>query len=39
MCFRPPSAEAGEIICPSCYVVAEPNPDDITEGLGFLKKK
>lgn len=27
MCFRPPSAEAGEIICPSCYVVAEPNPD------------
>lgn len=27
MCFRPPSAEAGEIICPHCHIVAEPNPD------------
>ena len=27
MCFRPPTAEAGEVVCPSCYIVAEPNPD------------
>lgn len=27
MCFRPPEAGAGEIVCPNCYIVAMPNPD------------
>lgn len=27
MCFRPPSAEAGEFPCPHCYVVCRPNAE------------
>lgn len=27
MCFRPPSAEAGERPCPHCFVVALPNAE------------
>ena len=27
MCFRPPEVDAGEVVCRSCYMVVEPNPD------------
>lgn len=27
MCFRPPEAGTGEIVCKSCYMVVAPNPD------------
>ena len=27
MCFRPPEAGAGEIVCPGCYIIIAPNPD------------
>lgn len=38
MCFRPPSADAGEIICPHCYVVAEPNPDGTCPECGEMMR-
>lgn len=25
MCFRPPSAEAGESVCPGCYTITKPD--------------
>ncbi|MEG2934104.1 MAG: hypothetical protein RR842_11025 [Gordonibacter sp.] len=27
MCFRPPTAEAGEMVCPHCYIVVEPDAE------------
>ena len=27
MCFRPPSAEAGESVCPSCFMLVRPTPE------------
>lgn len=39
MCFRPPSADAGEIICPHCYVVAEPNPDGTCPECGEMMRE
>ena len=27
MCFRPPEAGAGEMVCPGCFIVIAPNPD------------
>lgn len=27
MCFRPPEAGTGEIVCKSCYTITAPNPD------------
>ncbi len=27
MCFRPPEAGTGEIVCKSCYMIVAPNPD------------
>ena len=39
MCFRPPTAEAGEVVCPSCYVVAEPNPDGTCPECGAVMRK
>ncbi len=39
MCFRPPTAEAGEVVCPSCYIVAEPNPDGTCPECGAVMRK
>lgn len=39
MCFRPPTAEAGEVVCPSCYIVAEPNADGTCPECGALMRK
>lgn len=38
MCFRPPSADAGEIICPHCFIVAEPNPDGTCPECGEMMR-
>lgn len=27
MCFRPPEAGTGEMVCKSCYTITAPNPD------------
>ena len=27
MCFRPPEAGMGEVVCKSCYTITAPNPD------------
>ena len=39
MCFRPPEAAAGEIVCPSCYIVAEPNPDGTCPECGAMMRE
>ena len=39
MCFRPPTAEAGEVVCPGCYIVAEPNPDGPCPECGAMMRK
>lgn len=38
MCFRPPSAEAGEMVCPHCYIVAEPDAEGKCPECGGLMR-
>lgn len=39
MCFRPPEAGAGEVVCPSCFIVAEPLPDGTCPECGAAMRK
>lgn len=39
MCFRPPTAEAGEIVCPHCYIVAEPDAQGKCPECGGLMRE
>lgn len=36
MCFRPPSVESGESVCPGCYVVVLPNAEGKCPECGAL---
>ncbi|WP_206214783.1 hypothetical protein [Adlercreutzia sp. ZJ176] len=38
MCFRPPEAAAGEIVCPGCYIVVMPNPDGTCPECGAMMR-
>lgn len=38
MCFRPPEADAGEMVCPGCYIVIEPNPDGTCPECGAMMR-
>lgn len=39
MCFRPPSAEGGQRVCPSCYMLVVPNAEGKCPECGAIMQR
>ncbi|MEF9841234.1 MAG: hypothetical protein RR773_01575 [Raoultibacter sp.] len=39
MCFRPPSAEGGQRVCPSCYMLVVPDAEGKCPECGVIMQR